>query len=213
MKVLFYIPFLILVSCKSINIPVQDGMAKAYFASGCFWCVEAIYESVIGVEEVVSGFSGGAKRPSDKNIGNHAETVEVTYNPKIVSFSDLIEVYFSSQNPTQVNSQGPDLGIRYRSIIFYQNKAEKKISEVKKAEWAKKLNVKIAAEIVMFKKFWPADDYHQDFEERNPDHPYILQVSNPRMQRFKQTCPLPLLIKDFKKLDHEQTRDTLQTDK
>ncbi|MDG3581824.1 peptide-methionine (S)-S-oxide reductase MsrA [Galbibacter pacificus] len=210
MKVLFYISILILVSCKSANVPEHNGMAKAYFASGCFWCVEAIYESVVGVKEVVSGYSGGTKRPNGDDIGDHAETVEVIYDPKVVSFSELIEVYFSSQNPTQINSQGPDLGIRYRSIIFYRNTAEKKIAETKKTEWAKKLNAEIAAEIVLFKKFWPADDYHQDFEERNPDHSYIREVSIPRIQQFRQTCPA-LLIKDYKKI--EQAHDTLSINK
>ena len=177
-----------------VQVPLQDGMARAYFASGCFWCAEAIYESVIGVDEAISGYSGGhTENPTyeKSNTGRtgHAEAIEVVYDPKKVSFEELVEVYFSSQDPTQVNGQGPDRGSQYRSIIFYQNDTEKTIAERKKAEWAKKLNKTIAAEIVPFQKFWIAEDYHQDFEKRNPNNPYILNVSQKRLEKLKATCP------------------------
>lgn len=183
-----------LVNTKPIQVPLEDGYAKAYFASGCFWCAEAIYESVKGVKEAISGYSGGhTKNPTyqSSNTGRtgHAEAIEVIYNPKIVSFEELIEVYFSTQDPTQFNGQGPDYGSQYRSIIFYQNDEQKRIAEQKKAEWAKKLNSTIAAEIMPFQKFWVAEAYHQDFEKLNPNNSYIRNVSRRRLQMLQQSCP------------------------
>ena len=157
-------------------VPLQNGLARAYFASGCFWCVEAIYESVIGVEESISGYSGGhTKNPTyeSSNTGRtgHAEAVEIIYDPKIVTFATLVDVYFGSQNVTQVNGQGNDRGSQYRSIIFYQNEEQKQIINTKKEALSKKLNVKIAAEVYPFQKFWIGEDYHQDYEKLHPNHP------------------------------------------
>jgi peptide-methionine (S)-S-oxide reductase len=179
---------------EPIEVSMQDGKAKAYFASGCFWCVEAIYESVYGVEEVISGYAGGhTKNPTyaSSNTGQtgHAEAVEVIYNPDLVSFSTLIDVYFGSQNPTQVNGQGPDKGSQYRSIIFYQNKEQKQIIETKKEALAKKLNTTIAAEVYPFQKFWIAEDYHQNYEKLHPKDSYVQNVSIPRLNKFKAKFP------------------------
>lgn len=177
-----------------VEVPAQEGMERAYFASGCFWCVEAIYESLKGVDEAVSGYSGGhTKNPTyeSSNTGTtgHAEAVEVIYDPEVVSFRTLVEVYFGSQDPTQVNGQGPDRGSQYRSIIFYQNEEQKKIIEEVKAEVAKNYDEPIAAEILPFQKFWKAEDYHQDYEKNNPNNPYIQKVSIPRLNRFKAKFP------------------------
>lgn len=179
------------INAKPIEVPLQNGMARAYFASGCFWCVEAIYESIKGVEESISGYSGGhSKNPTYEasNTGKtgHAEAVEIIYDPNIVSFATLVDVYFGSQNVTQVNGQGNDYGSQYRSIIFYQNEEQKQIILQKKEALAKKLNKKIAAEVYPFQKFWIAEDYHQDFEKLNPNHSYIRAVSVPRLNRFKK---------------------------
>ncbi|MGJ5642047.1 peptide-methionine (S)-S-oxide reductase MsrA [Formosa sp. S-31] len=173
-----------------VEVPVTNNEARAYFASGCFWCVEPIYESVIGVKEVISGYSGGhTENPSyeDSNTGQtgHAETIEVIYNPNIVDFATLVDVYFGSQDPTQVNGQGPDRGSQYRSIIFYQNDLQRSIAEAKKAVLSKKLGKPVAAEIYPFQKFWKAEDYHQDYKKRNPNNPYIKNISNPRYDKFK----------------------------
>ncbi len=177
-----------------IEVPIENGMAKAYFASGCFWCVEAIYESVKGVSEVISGYSGGyTKNPTYEasNTGRtgHAEAVEVIYDPKIVNFETLVDVYFASQNPTQVNGQGPDRGSQYRSIIFYQNDEQKQIIKTKKEALAKRLGKTIAAEIYPFLKFWVGEDYHQNYERLNPNQGYIRQVSIPRLKRFQAKMP------------------------
>ena len=176
---------------EPVQVESEDGLAHAYFASGCFWCVEAIYESVRGVKESISGYSGGhTQNPTYKssNTGKtgHAEAVEIIYDPKIVSFSQLVDVYFGSQNVTQVNGQGPDRGSQYRSVLFYQNEEEKKIIDEKKAALNQKLGGnKVAAEVYPFRNFWVAEDYHQDYEKNHPNHPYIRAVSIPRLKRFK----------------------------
>ncbi|MCH4824091.1 peptide-methionine (S)-S-oxide reductase MsrA [Gramella lutea] len=181
-------------NAEPVEVSSQEGMERAYFASGCFWCVEAIYESVEGVEEAISGYSGGhTKNPTyeSSNTGRtgHAEAVEVIYDPETVSFETLVQVYFGSQDPTQVNGQGPDKGSQYRSIIFYQNVQQKQIIEKVKAEVAKDYKEPIAAEVMPFQKFWKAEDYHQDYEKNNPNNPYIRNVSIPRLNRFKSKFP------------------------
>ena len=210
-KIITFLAFAVLFSCNNsaqninkkqqavidadpIVVPIKDGKARAYFASGCFWCVEAVYENVEGVEESISGYSGGyTKNPTYEasNTGRtgHAEAVEIIYDANMVSFETLVDVYFASQNPTQVNGQGPDRGSQYRSIIFYQNDKQKKIIEEKKAALAKKLNTKIAAEVYPFQKFWIAEDYHQNYERLHPNQRYILGVSVPRLKLFQAKMP------------------------
>lgn len=180
---------------KAVQVPSENGLSKAYFASGCFWCVEAIYESVYGVKEAVSGYSGGhTKNPtyesSNTETTGHAEAVEVIYDPKKVSFSSLVDVYFGSQNSTQVNGQGPDKGSQYRSILFYQNEEQKQIIEEKINSLNKQLgDEEVAAEVYPFEKFWEAEGYHQNYEKNNPSNPYIQNVSIPRLNRFKEKFP------------------------
>ncbi|MBP2830898.1 peptide-methionine (S)-S-oxide reductase MsrA [Aquimarina sp. U1-2] len=182
------------INIQPVQVPRVDGLERAYFASGCFWCVEAIYESVKGVKESVSGYSGGhTENPTyeSSNTGRtgHAEAVEVHYDPAMVSFATLVDVYFGSQNVTQINGQGPDHGSQYRSIIFYQNEKQKQIIEEKKETLSNTLNKKIAAEIQPFQKFWKGEAYHQDYEKRNPNNPYIRNVSIPRLKKFQAKFP------------------------
>lgn len=189
------------VNTKPIEVPLKNGKARAYFASGCFWCVEAIYESVKGVEESISGYSGGHTNNPTYNSSNtgttgHAEAVEVIYDPNIVSFETLVDVYFASQNVTQVNGQGNDRGSQYRSIIFYQNEKQKQIILKKKEDLAKKLNTKIAAEVYPFQKFWIAEEYHQNYERLHPNNSYIRNVSIPRLNKFKAKFPKAFLKED-----------------
>ncbi len=172
---------------------------RAYFASGCFWCVEAIYESVKGVHEVYNGYSGGhTENPtyeaSNTGTTGHAEAVEVLYDENIISFKELVEVYYGSQNIEQVNGQGNDRGSQYRSIIFYQNDAEKGIIDEKVAELTKE-GYKVASEIMEFEKFWMGEDYHQNYERLHPNQGYIRAVSVPRLNSFKAKYP-ELLKKD-----------------
>lgn len=172
-----------------------EGLETAYFASGCFWCVEAIYESVNGVEEVISGYAGGHKvNPTYREVGSgltgHAEVVKVYYHPSVVSFATLVQVYYDSQDPTTVG-QVPDFGEAYRSIIFYKNDAEKKIAEEAKMKLSNAgiYDKPIVTEIMPFTVFYDAEDYHQDYERLNPNQPYVRSVSIPRLNRFKAKHP------------------------
>ncbi|MBE15999.1 MAG: peptide-methionine (S)-S-oxide reductase MsrA [Dokdonia sp.] len=178
-----------------VQTQAQNGLRKAYFASGCFWCVEAIFESVQGVSEVVSGYSGGTEaNPTYKEVGygrtTHAEAVEVYYNPKEVSFETLVKVFFGSHDPTTKNRQGPDSGPQYRSIAFYQNDAEKEIIEARVKELNQTTyNGGIVTQVLPFQKFWKAEAYHQNYERNNPNNPYIQNVSIPRLKRFQAKFP------------------------
>lgn len=166
----------------------------AYFASGCFWCVEAIFESVKGVKEVVSGYSGGKEdNPTYEMIGSgtttHAEAVEVYYDPKEISFVELVQVFFGSHDPTTLNQQGPDRGPQYRSIAFYKNEKEKTIIDGY-IQAAVDMDIydgdPITTEVTAFEKFWKAEEYHQDYERKNPNNSYVRNVSIPRLNRFKE---------------------------
>ncbi|MFX0558193.1 peptide-methionine (S)-S-oxide reductase MsrA [Maribacter sp. CXY002] len=166
----------------------------AYFASGCFWCVEAIFESVKGVKEVISGYAGGKEdNPTYEMVGSgqstHAEAVEVYYDPKEISFTALVQVFFGSHDPTTLNRQGPDRGTQYRSIAFYKNEKEKKIIE----GYIQALRdqdvysgAPITTEVTPFSKFYKAEEYHQDYERKHPNNSYIRNVSIPRLNRFKE---------------------------
>ena len=182
------------INAKPVEVPIENSIARAYFASGCFWCVEAIYESVIGVQESVSGYAGGFTKNPTYELSNtgrtgHAEAVEVYYDPELVSFSTLLDVYFGSQNVAQVNGQGPDRGSQYRSIVFYQNETQKTLILNKISEIEKMQNTKVAAEVYPFQKFWKAEAYHQNYERLHPNNPYVRNVSIPRLKRFKTKFP------------------------
>jgi peptide-methionine (S)-S-oxide reductase len=168
----------------------------AYFASGCFWCVEAIFESVKGVAEVVSGYAGGPEEnPTYEQVSygrtGHAEAVEVYYDPDVISFLELVQVFFGSHDPTTLNRQGPDRGRQYRSIAFYKNEEEQKIirSYIDALEDSKIYDQPIVTEITPFTIFYKAEDYHQDYERKHPENPYIQSVSIPRLKRFKTNFP------------------------
>ena len=193
---LIYFIFLIssIINQKKYNdseVLLQKNNKEAYFASGCFWCVEAIFESLKGVEEVYSGYSGGVTiNPSYREVmsGNtgHAETVEIIYNPKIIDFKTLVKVFFESHDPTTKDSQGPDFGSQYRSIAFYKNENEKEIIKSYIEDLNKNVfENKIVTEIIKFQKFYYAETYHQDFEKKNPNNLYINKVSIPRINNFK----------------------------
>lgn len=173
----------------------KKGEAVAYFAAGCFWCVEAIFENVKGVREAVSGYAGGEKpNPSYKEVGRgltkHAETVAVYYNSEVVDFATLVTVFFGTHDPTTKNRQGPDRGAQYRSIAFYSNASEKAIIEgqIQALETAK-IYEDIVTQVIPFEVFYKAEAYHQNYEKRNPNNPYVKQVSIPRLNRFKKRFP------------------------
>ena len=168
----------------------------ATFAAGCFWCVEAVFEQVKGVKEAVSGYAGGKKEnPTYRQVvagaTGHAETVQIYFNPLEISYDKLLEIYYASQDPTQVNGQGPDHGNQYRSIIFYHNsyqkeKAEKYHNELRNSgRYDKPLTVSIEPYTV----FYPAEEYHQDYEKKNPNDSYIRAVSQKRVKKIEDNFP------------------------
>lgn len=180
------------------EVPVAlEQYETAYFASGCFWCVEAVYESVKGVKEVVSGYSGGeTANPTYEKVSSgrteYAEAVKIYYDPKIISFSDLVVIFFGSHDPTTLNQQGPDKGPQYRSIAFYKNESEKKIIEdyISKLTKEKVYGQKaIVTQVKNFNKFYTAEDYHQNYESKHPENSYIKNVSLPRINKFKNKFP------------------------
>ncbi len=173
-----------------------SGYQKAYFASGCFWCVEAIFESVKGVQEAVSGYAGGTEEnPTYEQVGmgqtSHAEAVVVYYDPEEVSYYDLVRVFFGSHDPTTLNRQGPDRGPQYRSIAFYQNEQERKTitDYIGALEEKQVYDAPIVTQVVPLTKFWKAEDYHQDYERNHPENPYVQNISIPRLNRFKKKFP------------------------
>lgn len=170
--------------------------SQATFAGGCFWCEETVFESVKGVKEVISGYAGGTEQnPTYEEVGRgstgHAETVNIYYDSTEVSYATLLKVYFASEDPTQVNGQGPDEGTQYRSIVFYRNDKEKSETEnyIKELNASKKYDGPIAAQVVPFVKFWDAEDYHQNYIVNNPDVPYVRMESIPRIRRFQKQFP------------------------
>ena len=170
--------------------------SRTYFASGCFWCVEAIFESVKGVEEAISGYAGGKEQnPTYEQVGSgqtgHTETVAVYYDPEVIDYETLLKVYYGSHDPTTVDGQHPDYGKQYRSAIFYTNNDEKKAALAFKEKLNKsgEYNKPIATQIAPLTTFWKAEDYHQDYEKLNPNQPYVKSVSVPRLNRFKAKFP------------------------
>jgi len=207
---LFIILFglLTLVSCSQANedhLPAKkeklsqeelSKFSKAYFASGCFWCVEAVFESVRGVKEAVSGYAGGEiENPTYEMVSSgrtkHAESVEVYYDSSQVDYPTLLKVFFGSHDPTTLNRQGPDVGPQYRSVVFYQNEQEKRLAEdyIKQLEASGQYSGKIVTEVTPFRKFYEAEAYHQDYERNHPNDPYIRNVSIPRIEKFKANFP------------------------
>ena len=170
--------------------------SQATFAAGCFWHEEALFESIKGVKEAVSGYAGGkTSNPTYESIESgttgHAETVNVYYDSTVITFPMLLKVFFEVQDPTQVNGQGPDRGTQYRSIAFYRNKVEKSMIDkyVAQLTASHKYSKPIAAEILPFAKFWEAEAYHQDYIMHNPDGGYVQNVSIPEIREFQKKYP------------------------
>ncbi|HOZ88395.1 MAG TPA: peptide-methionine (S)-S-oxide reductase MsrA [Bacteroidia bacterium] len=167
--------------------------AVAYFSQGCFWHSEIVFQSLVGVNDAVSGYAGG-KDPHPtyekvcSGVTGHAETVEVHYDPAIITFKTLVEAFFASQDPTTLNRQGNDEGTQYRSIAFYKTEEEKNIidNEIRKLTDEKKFGSKIVTEVVAFSGFYPAEDYHQDYILNNPWNSYVQNVSIPDFEKFRK---------------------------
>lgn len=162
-------------------------------AAGCFWCVEAVFEDLKGVEDVVSGYSGGhTENPTYKEVCSettgHAEAVQIRFDPKVLSYEDLLRVYFTVHDPTTLNRQGGDIGTSYRSAIFYHSEEQRQAAEKVLAEITAEAiyDDPIVTEVTAFDKFWPAEDYHQEYFANNPNQPYCSAVVAPKVAKFRQ---------------------------
>ena len=163
---------------------------KATLGGGCFWCVEAVYERLPGILSVTSGYAGGqTENPTYEQIGTgktgHAEVVQIEYDPEKISYQKIIDLFWDAHDPTTLNRQGADTGTQYRSIILTSDDAQKKAAEESKARAQAKFKSPIVTEIVPLEKFYPAEDYHQDFYRENPMHPYNLAVTRPKLKKFQ----------------------------
>jgi peptide-methionine (S)-S-oxide reductase len=181
------------------------GKQTAVFAGGCFWCTEAVFEQLNGVDKVVSGYAGGDAATAHYEIvgsgkTNHAESIEITYDPARISYGTLLKIFFSvAHDPTQLNRQGPDYGRQYRSAIFYKDDEQKRIAEayIKQLNEAGIFKKPIVTEVTALTRFYPAEAYHQHFVKLHPDHPYVVQNSLPKLDKLKKQFG-PLLKKQEK---------------
>ena len=175
------------------NLENNPPLQVATFASGCFWCTEAIFQNVDGVEKVVSGYMGGkVKNPTYKEVctgqTGHAEVIQLTYDPKKVTYDELLEIFWKTHDPTTLNRQGADAGTQYRSAIFYHNDDQKQLAEKykKKLTEAEVFDQPIVTEITPASVFYKAEDYHQNYYNLNGDAPYCSMVIQPKVEKFKK---------------------------
>ena len=193
------------------DLPAGDGLQTAVFAGGCFWGVQGVFQHTKGVTSAISGYAGGARETATYERTNHgdtghAESVEVKYDPKLVSYGKLLQIYFSViHDPTQLNRQGPDTGTQYRSTVFAQNAEQKKVAEayIAQLNGAKVFRTKIATTIETDKPFYIAEAYHQDYATLHPMQPYIVINDKPKIANLAKYFPdlyraKPVLVKDAK---------------
>lgn len=163
---------------------------KAYFAGGCFWCTEAVLKSLKGVISATPGYSGGdAENPTYEKVSlgatGHAETVQIEFDPKVISYGDLLTVFFATHDPTTLNRQGNDIGTQYRSVIFYADESQKKEAE----DFIKNLNAElgggVVTELVAFERFYEAEDYHKNYYERHKDQTYCELIIAPKIEKLQ----------------------------
>ncbi|HEX7359409.1 MAG TPA: peptide-methionine (S)-S-oxide reductase MsrA [Bryobacteraceae bacterium] len=183
----------------AVDIPAAPSHTKqtAVLAGGCFWGVQGLFERVKGVTKVVAGYSGGGKSSAHYEMVStgrtgHAESVEITFDPSVITFGQLLKVYFSvAQNPTELNRQGPDVGTQYRSVIFYKNPEQKRVAEayIKQLDAAHVFGRPIVTQVVPFHAFYRAEGYHQYFLDRHPDNPYIVYNDLPKLRALKKEYP------------------------
>ncbi len=166
---------------------------EATFGAGCFWCIEACYKDLAGIIDVMPGYSGGhTDNPTYKEIctgtTGHAEVARVIYDPAVVSFEELLEVFWFVHDPTQLNRQGNDIGTQYRSVIFYHDEEQRQLSEAYKARLTAEQvwDRPIVTEIVPLQRFYPAEDYHKDYFELNPGNAYCQAVVRPKVEKFRK---------------------------
>ena len=178
---------------KSKNMSENKQLQTATLANGCFWCTEAVFQQLEGVEKVTSGYSGGnVKNPTYEEVckGNtgHAECLKIEYDPSKISFDELLEVFWETHDPTTLNRQGNDIGPQYRSVVFYQNEEQKNKAEKYKAELDKSgaFDKPIVTAIEPFTVFYPAENYHKDYYQNNKTQPYCYYVIRPKLEKLKK---------------------------
>lgn len=178
---------------KKIMNDQTPNYQTATFGSGCFWCTEAIFERVNGVIKVISGYSGGnTEHPAYKEVceGNtgHAECTQITFDPSVVSYDELLEIFWKTHDPTTLNRQGNDVGTQYRSVIFYSNDDQKQKAEYYKNKLTEEKiwNKPIVTEITRLSVFYPAENYHQEYYENNPSQGYCAYVITPKIEKFEK---------------------------
>lgn len=181
----------------AVDEPKTKGKETAVLAGGCFWGVDAVFKHVKGVTDVVSGYAGGEKSTAQYETVStgrtgHAESVKITYDPSEITFGQILKVYFAvAHDPTELNRQGPDSGTQYRSAVFYQNEEQKNVAQayIDQLEKAHVYPKKIVTQVVPLKGFFPAEEYHQNFLERNPNYPYIVFNDLPKLKHLKEQFP------------------------
>jgi peptide-methionine (S)-S-oxide reductase len=187
------------VPAPAYDVPKAAGpMQTAVLSGGCFWGVQGVFEHLVGVRQVLSGYAGGAKSNAIYEVvsgGNtgHAESVQINYDPLKVSYGQILQVYFSvAHNPTELNRQGPDVGTQYRSAIFYANDAQKKVAETYIAQLSKSgvFGAPIVTQLAPLQGFYPAEGYHQDYLLMNPTSPYIVYNDLPKIRNFQKLLPV-----------------------
>jgi peptide-methionine (S)-S-oxide reductase len=173
--------------------PTQAELKKATFGYGCFWCTEAVFQQLKGVKSVVSGYSGGdVQNPTYEQVcegtTGHAEVIQVTYDPSVISYPELLEVFWQTHDPTTLNQQGPDVGTQYRSAVFFHDDEQRKIAEQykQKLDGARVFEQPIVTEISPLKNFFAAEDYHQDFYKLNPRHGYCQVMIGPKLAKLRK---------------------------
>jgi len=179
---------------ESMNETMNQGTLKiATFGGGCFWCTEAVYSELRGVDKVVSGYAGGsAVKPTYADVCSgktgHAEVIQLTYDPSVISFAEILEVHWKTHDPTTLNRQGGDVGTQYRSVIFYHDDEQKKIAEASKSAATESglWDAPIVTEIKPFDVFYPAEEYHQDYFSQNPEQGYCVAVVAPKVEKFRK---------------------------
>ncbi len=184
----------IILSISSLNVYNQtNNMETITLGAGCFWCIEAIFQDIKGVQTVTSGYSGGAiKNPSYKEVCNgttgHAEVCQIVYNPQIVSLAKLLEVFWQVHDPTTLNKQGGDVGTQYRSAIFFHSESQKETAKeyLLKLDQSGAYENRIVTEITSFTNFYPAEENHQDYFQLNGEQPYCITVVRPKVEKFKK---------------------------
>jgi len=171
----------------------MNELETATLGSGCFWCTEAFFLQVKGVESVVSGYSGGkVKNPTYREVTTgltgHAEVIQIKFNPTVITYADVLEIFWNTHDPTTLNKQGADEGPQYRSAVFYHTETQKKTAEEYKIQLDKSGVFKkpIVTEITAFKEFYPAEDYHQNYYALNPNQGYCQYVIRPKVEKFKK---------------------------